>query len=70
MNFVREQSVGALFAAADRFSRQTPLLEPGFSLCASDLVEAPDEAIARAGIFGHEFTSMAIDSRCGPIGAG
>jgi putative transposase len=72
MDFVHDQLFeGRPFrvpALVDQFSRQTPLLEPGFSFCGRDVVAALDRAIERAGTpvsitvdHGTEFTSKALE---------
>jgi putative transposase len=57
-----------VLTVVDQFSRQTPLLEVGYSFCGRDVVAALDRAIERAGTptsitvdHGTEFTSKALE---------
>jgi len=72
MDFVHDQLFNGrpfrVLTIVDQFSRQTPLLEPGFSFCGRDVVAALDRAIQRAGTpssitvdHGTEFTSKALE---------
>jgi putative transposase len=72
MDFVHDQLFGGrpfrVLTLVDQFSRQTPLLEPGFSFCGRDVVAALDRAIERTGTpvsitvdHGTEFTSKALE---------
>ena len=72
MDFVHDQLFDRkpfrVLTVVDQFSRQTPLLEPGFSFSGRDVVAALDRAIQRAGTpisitvdHGTEFASKALE---------